>query len=272
MKLKNFITSNFDKIEIEESNENRNVLIARLIGLLLTDGGLSRISGKRWRIHFTSNSEHLTNEFEKLVRHLFNLSMAKEYRKGAWRVQAWVSRKVKEELLSYSQTYRTLSIEGKETEATIPSFIFSDKELATEFLKYAFTGDGTIIFNIGKARYGFRFDRCVKLYSEHSRLRKQYFELLKKLGYKPTMPKDAVLLRRQENIIKFTNEIGFVERVKILGKGLWAGISKAELLRFAANSYNLKPKSLGKSKIDIHANLVNLILRSGYQMILPWAG
>ena len=246
--------------------ETRNTAVARLIALLLTDGGLCEI-GKRWRVHFTSNSEQLTSEFQALIKNLFNLKMSKEYRKGAWRVQAWVSNKVKEELLTYSRTYRTLSINKKETEATIPDFIRNDEKLACEFLKYAFTADGAVIFNIGKAQYGFRFDRCVKLYSEHTCLRKQYFELLQKCGYRPTMLKDAVLLRRLPNITKFANEIGFVEDVKISGKGLWKGITKAELTRFIAGSYNLKPKKLGKSKADIHANLVNLILKSGDQMI-----
>ncbi len=245
----------------------REILLARLVGLLLTDGGLSLISGKKWRIHFTSNSVDFVKEFESLMMQLFNLKVAKEYRNGAWKAQAWISRKVKDELIGYSPSYRTLSKDGKETEAKIPDFIRNNSILAKEFLKYAFTGDGTIIFNIGKARYGFRFDRCVKLYCEHNNLRRQYFELLKKLGYKPTMLKDAVLLRRPENVIKFSEEIGFVEGVKISGSGLWKDITKASLLRFAAKSYNLKPKELGKTKSDIHANLVSLILKSGYQMI-----
>jgi len=265
MKLK-ISLKNFDEIEILETNEKRPILKARLIGLLLTDGGLSQI-GTKWRIHFTSNSEILVNEFQEIIENLFNLKMYKEYRKGAWRVQCWVSKRVKEELLSYSSTYRTLSINGRDTEAKIPEFISNNSTFSKEFLKYAFTGDGTVIFNIGKARYGFRFDRCVKLYSQHSNLRKQYFELLKNLGYNPRMLNDSVLLRGRKDIIKFANEIGFVEDVKISGKGMWTGISKNELVKFTSNSYDLKPKSLGKTKDDIHTNLVNLILGSGYQMI-----
>lgn len=245
----------------------REILLARLIGLLLTDGGLSLISGKTWRIHFTSNSKEFIKEFENLMMQLFNLKVAKDYRNGAWKAQAWISQKVKSELIGYSPTYRTLVKDGKETEAKIPDFITSNENLAKEFLKYAFTGDGTIIFNIGKANYGFRFDRCVKLYCEHASLRRQYFDLLKKLNYNPTMLKDAVLLRKPENIEKFANEIGFVENVKISGAGLWRDITKSNLLRFAAKSYNLKPKELGKTKFDIHANLVSLILKSGHQMI-----
>ena len=67
--------------------ETRNTAVARLIALLLTDGGLCEI-GKRWRVHFTSNSEQLKSEFQALIKNLFNLKMSKDYRKGAWRVKA----------------------------------------------------------------------------------------------------------------------------------------------------------------------------------------
>ena len=263
MKL-NFINQNSGKTGIDEINE-RQVFMARLAGLLLTDGGLSQIGGK-WRIHFTSNSRAFLQEFDSIVMQLFRLKTAREYRNGAWKAQAWVSRKVKEELLSYSPTYRTLNKNGKETEARIPDFIYNP-ELAKQFLKYAFTSDGTVIFNIGRTRYGFRFDRCVKLYCEHNSLRKQYYELLRKLNYETILLKDAVLIRKQKNLARFAQEIGFVEGVVISGKGLWTGIPKSQLLRFIINSYGLKPSELGKTKSDIHTNLIKLIPRPGYQMI-----
>lgn len=122
-------------------------------------------------------------------------------------------------------------------------------------------------FNIGKARYGFRFDRCVRMFCQHTGLRNQYFELLRNLGYKPTIIEGGVLLRKPENAIKFAQEIGFISDVEISGNGLWKGIIKDALLRFVANSYGLKPKALGKTKSDIHANLVRLILESGDQVI-----
>lgn len=262
MELNNFTNSNFGKAKTKEISENRHVLLARFIGLLLTDGSLSQIKKTRvWRISFSSNSEELAAEFEKLVFDLFRIRVRKRPYKGAIEIKHTINKRFAKELLAYSPTYRTLVKDGKETEARIPEFIQSDENLAREFMKYAFSGDGTVIFNIGKARYGFRFDRCVKIYCEHRSLKKQYFELLKELGYNPTMLKDAVLLRKPENMMRFSEEIGFVEGMKISGNGLWKGISKSRLLRFAANSYSLRPKELGKTKTDIHSNLVNLILR-----------
>ena len=249
-------------------NKQREKFLARLIGLLLTDGSLSQIKKtKVWRISFSSNSVELAKEFQALILTLFGIrTRVREYN-GALEIKHTLNKKFVEELLIYSPTYRTLAKDGRETEAKIPNFITENEVFAKEFLRYAFTGDGSVILNIGRAKYGFRFDRCVKLYCEHTSLRKQYFDLLTKLGYGPTMLGDAVLLRSPEKLSRFSKEIGFVNDVKISGNGLWKGITKSELLQFAVKSYNLKPKALGKTKDDIHANLVRLILRSGYQMI-----
>ena len=270
MKFKNF-NNKFDKIESTESIEDRETLMARLIGLLLTDGGLSVISGRR-RFHFTSNSEQLTREFSYLIKRLFNLSTKPRIRNGAYHIVVWISKKVRDEMFSYSKTYRKLAYDkrnGNYPKTVIPEFIIQNEQLAREFLKYAFTADGSIIFNIGKARYGFRFDRCVKLYCEHPNLRIQYIKLLEKLGYKVSVWKDQIILRKPENLTKFSKEIGFVENVKISGKGLWKGFNKSDLLRFSADSYNtVIPSRLGKNKSEIHNNLIKLLAsKAGNQMI-----
>ena len=149
--------------------KGREILMARLIGLLLTDGSLSQIKKtKVWRISFSSNSSELTKEFSNLIFQLFEIKTKQRTYKGAFEIKHTLKRKFAEELMTYSPSYRTLAYNKQEArypETIIPNFIVENDTLAKEFLKYAFTGDGTIIFNIGKARYGFRFDRCVKLYS-----------------------------------------------------------------------------------------------------------
>ena len=252
------------QIELTENIENRETLMARFIGLLLTDGGVSQISGKKWKVHFTANSETLCNNFITLIKKLFNLSTRPVKSRGAFSINVWISEKTKNELLSYSPNYRKLAydkLNGKYPKTIIPEFISNNSKLAREFLKYAFTGDGSVIFNIGRARYGFRFDRCVKMYCEHPNLRKQYFELLKKLGYKPVIWKDSIILRKPENLTKFQREINFVENVKISGNGLWKGFNKTDLLKFCVKSYGLEPSKLGKTKEEIHTNLKYLLLK-----------
>lgn len=269
--MKSDFSNKFDKIELPENTETRDTLMARLIGLLLTDGGVSQISGKRWKVHFTSSSEMLSIEFGGLMKQLFHLSSRPVKMKGAFYTSIWISRQACDELHSYSKSFRKLAYDkpsGSYPEAIIPRFVMENENLAKEFLRYAFSGDGTVTFYIGKARYGFRFDRCVKLYCEHPTLRLQYFELLKKLNYKPTMWKGSIILRKLENLTKFRNEINFAENVKISGNGLWKDISKSDLLRFCVSSYKLKPSQLGKTKKEIHSNLIKILTsKAGTQTI-----
>ena len=66
------------KLEISELKRIENDL-AKLIGLLLTDGGICNISGK-WRIHFTSNSDTLVNEFKNIVDRIYGYKLFSEKR------------------------------------------------------------------------------------------------------------------------------------------------------------------------------------------------
>jgi hypothetical protein len=66
-------------------------------------------------------------------------------------------------------------------------------------------------------------------------------------------------MRRKKNLERFNKEIGFVEGVEISGRGQWSGITKSVLLNFCANSYSLKPSSLGKTKKEIYDNLSFLV-------------
>ncbi len=276
MKNKNFQSKNTASLE---NIEDRNAILARLVGLLLTDGGVSCISGK-WRIHFTSNSLELINEFRNIMKQLYGYSLATEKRFGAITVRTWINQRVKNELLSLSPSYRTMAcrhfpvcpkLQGKNYKscaicsageyppAKIPDFVFENENLARELLRCALTADGTVTFNIGKARYGFRIDRCVKLYCEHPKLRKQYFDLLEKLYFKPIIVKDGVILRKPQNLEKFMKEINFVGNVKITGNGIWNGFNKTDLLKLCIDSYSLKPSQLGKNKIEIYNSLLKLL-------------
>jgi hypothetical protein len=160
---------------------------AKLMGLLLTDGGVSKVSG-RWRFHFTSNSDILVGEFKNLVKRLYGYSLASEKRFGATSVRAFIRNSLADELHKLTPSYRKLAydkLNGEYPAVVIPDFINKNKKMAKLFLKYAFTGDGCISFSVGKAKYGFKFDRNIAIYCEHPILRMQYYLLLKELGYAP---------------------------------------------------------------------------------------
>lgn len=252
------------KISIQKQKLNNlelNIIekdLAKLIGFLLTDGGVSKVSGK-WRIHFTSNSDTLNEEFRNLINKIYGYKLATEKRFGAKTLRTWINKEISNELLSLTPNYRTLAYDKSKNDypnAIIPKFILNNRQYGKEFLKYAFTSDGSAIFCIGRAKYGFKFDRFVKICCEHPNLREQYYKLLKKLGYKPSIQNDYVCLRGKENLEKFYKEIGFIEDVEISGNGPWNGITKQELLKFCVKSFDFKPSNLGNSKKQIHINLL----------------
>lgn len=273
MKIKNF----------QINNSERQLKLAGLVGLLLTDGGVSCVSGK-WRVHYTSKSKVLINEFKNLMRDLYQKNVCPEKRFGAITVRCWIDGNIRNELLSLSPTYRTTmcnhfpicpKIKGKNykpckeclpkdnyPQAKIPKFISQNKSFAREFLKYAITADGSVVFYIGKAKYGFRFDRYIILCCKHSFLCKQYFRLFRNLGFKPKISKKGIVLRRKINLLKFSKEIGFVKGVEILQNKLWNGFDKSTLLRLSVYSFLLKPSELGDTKDKIYKKLLN-ILASG---------
>ena len=116
--------------------------MARFIGLLLTDGSLSQIKKtKVWRISFSSNSNELADEFEKLVFKLFEIKTKQRSYKGAVEIKHTLKRKFAEELISYSPSYRTLAYnkaENKYPEPTIPKFICDKSKISKRIFKICF--------------------------------------------------------------------------------------------------------------------------------------
>ena len=245
-----------------ENHETRELLLSRLLGMLLTDGGLALISGKQWRIYFSSNSRQFVGEFSYVVGALFGINLHLTKHNGAIECRAWVRKQIKEELLSLSPSYRKMAFDKNKSvypECIIPDFIWGDKRLANEFLRYAFTGDGSVVLHVGKTRYGFRLCREVRIACEHPVLRGQYLKMLKSLGYSPRTTKHEVVINGQPDMEKFLDEIGFVDGVSISGQSFWKGITKNDLLGLCLESFNYTPSSLGKSREEIKNRLRSLL-------------
>jgi DNA-binding transcriptional regulator WhiA len=255
------------KISIQKQkikSSNLNIIekeLAKLVGFLLTDGGVSKISG-RYRIHYTSNSNVLLKEFRRIFEKLYGYKLASEKKFNATILRTWVNKDIAKELLSLTPSYRTLAYNknnNKYPNARIPEFVVNNNEYTKTFLKYAFTADGSVTFYIGKARYGFRFDRIIRIFCEHPELRNQYYNIIRELGFKPHLYKDNVSLRGLENIQRFHKEIGFIENVKISGNGLWGGFTKSDLLKICLKSFRYRPSELGSTKEEIHSNLLKIL-------------
>lgn len=234
--------------------------LARFFGMLLTDGGISNVSGK-WRMHFTNTSGVLNEEFKRLSLELFDRRVSREYRNGAVIQRAWVN-SIIGNFLYYSESFRTQAcnsfpicscLRGRKihknkyrvggrifSNVRIPRFIFRNKRYAAEFLRYAFSCDGFVNLHIGKAKYGFRLDRRVELACLNPRLKKDYKNLLKLFDIESKICEERLRISRENNVKKFNKYIGFVKGVKVTGYQRWSGVEKSRLLKLAAKTYSMK--------------------------------
>lgn len=240
-----------EKMKSEERKE-----LAKLIGMILTDGGIDR----KWRMHFTTTSPILEEEFRKFTKQILDRPAIKERCHDAvrlvtrvtklkdyfeklspvWRHQACTSfpyaRCIKD---SSFHKFHILKEDKKFPLVVIPDFILEDKVCSAEFLKYAFTCDGTVTFAVAKSKYGFRLHRKVKIACEHPLLKQQYSEILKSFGIDSYIEKDGIGITGRERIELFFKQIGFVKGVVILGKKVWGGIEKYKLLQLCVKSYEM---------------------------------
>ncbi len=262
---------------------------ARLIGALLTDGGISFISGKIWRIHFTSTSPTLTEIFRKDALRILDRKTSKQIRNNAVIQKSPINKLIKE-FYRLSPSWRTqpcnsfpicpcqrgfkihenhIKLNGRLFPPTkIPDFIFEDNSKAKEFLKIAFTCDGSVLLWVGKAEYGFRIDRRVELSCYHPLLKEQYAVLLNKFGIKTKIRWDKVVISKRENLEKFYKNIGFVKGVKITSNGRWGGVEKAELLKLCIKSFKMSNIFKLNSVQEIYKFLNGkLISRTGDRLI-----
>ena len=265
---------------------NDKLKMAELVGLLLTDGGVSRISGS-WRVHFTSTSPVLNQKFKNLVAELLNRHVTEEKRNNATIQRASINR-VADKLFNFSPSFRTLGCESspvcprirgktsgsctickpilnKKNEkfppTRIPKFLFHNEKAAIRFCRCAFSCDGSVILWVGKTRNGFRLQREVRLFCKHPQLLCQHKKLLEKLGFNPKSSNDTIVIRGKTELTRFFKKIGFVKGVKITRNEIWGGFEKSKLLELCVKSFEMSQIFKLKSKTKIINFLKNSLLR-----------
>ena len=92
----------------------------------------------------------------------------------------------------------------------------------------------------------------------------QVYELLKRLGFKPTIREvnDEILLIKKIDIIKFSKKIRFVDGVKITKNSKnWEGFEKNKILDLAVRTFEIKQNELRdfKTKNNIFNYLKSIL-------------
>lgn len=225
---------------------------AILLGILFTDGCLSKKGKNSWRFYLGNTSYGIIQTFKNCFIELFKLE--------SYRIKIYKSEvnnkpfyraivnsgNLGNYMFSKYGTFRTLAYKdnfGKETypNTKLPiNRLKTSTKLTCEFLRAAFSCDGGVNLYVAKAKYRFLI-RNVYITCSHPRLQLDYNNLLKwlEIGSK-IIPKDKkILIQGRNNLNKFKNKIGFLDGAIITqNSAYWQGWEKNKVLELALSSYD----------------------------------
>lgn len=231
---------------------------ATLLGILFTDGCVSKKSKNCWRFYLGNTSFEIIQTFSECITNIFSLDSkrvrisqklvnGKPYYKAV--VDSGYCGNV---LISKYGTFRTLAYKDGDGKKTFPSthLPFSsstNKKVLSEFLKAAFSCDGGVNLYVAKVKTGYRFlIRNVYLSCYHPQLQSEYQKLLSLLGIKAKiiLKDHRILVQGRDELRKFKEKISFLNGVRITQhSAYWQGREKNEVLNLILSSYG-KPKSI----------------------------
>jgi hypothetical protein len=258
------------EVETQSNALEPSVDLGILVGLLLTDGGISKHKNSA-QIEFTNKSDKMREAFKKELRKLFQINRFTEISHSDFADIKRIKVRNKlatEALLKVVPTFRTKQFEdGSFPNSKIPKFFFElqNAEIC-KILQAMFSADGSICLWIvrNKKKAVLEIKKVVKISCKHPIIRLQLFQLLKKLGFLPTLREinDEVVLFKKQDIMKFRKEIGFIPGVKVTRDSKnWEGFEKNQILGLAIKTFELKKKNLDgfKSKDEVARFLKSMV-------------
>lgn len=236
---------------------------ATLLGILYTDGCLSKKSKNCWRFYLSNTSYKIIQIFKNCMIKLFKLDskrvrISEKIINGKPFYKAIVdSGPLGEFLNSKYGTFRTLAFKGKNGKEIYPSTKLpfnknSNRKIISKFLKTAFSCDGGINLYVAKSKFGYKFlIRNAYLSCKHPQLQLDYQKLLKVFDVKSKIIKKdgKIFIQGKDELNKFKEKVGFIKGVKITQNSkFWQGVEKEKVLDFALNSYNNPRKIINLSR------------------------
>ncbi len=203
---------------------------ARLFAFLLTDGGVTVRNFNRGIIFFHNRSERLRYDFAESIAMTFGLRTSDD----GFTCRAF-SFEATKRLLQYSQTFRKKPYAHGTTKVypevrILKEIMEADEEILREFMRYAFSCDGSVHLSIRRSKNQWRFQKRVQLKCSHPILLNQYHQLLMRLNISSRIERadKRLIIDSREGLMRFADLIGFVDGVKISGKGgsKWRGLEK----------------------------------------------
>ena len=224
---------------------------ATLLGILYTDGCLSRKSKNCWRFFLGNTSFEIIRAFKSCMIKVFGLDsqrvrISEKLVNGKPYYIAIVDSGYHGSLLTARYgTFRTLAFrkEGKKVHppTRLPFASNTNKSIISQFLKTAFSCDGGVCLYVAKSKDNYKFlIRNIFLSCHHPQLRSDYQQLLSILGIesKNLIKDKKILIQGRLRLEKFRKKVGFLDGVKITQhSAYWQGWEKNKVLDLALSSY-----------------------------------
>ena len=198
-----------------------------LVGLLLTDGC---VSGSKFLV-FHNKSDVMHELFKQQVTKVFgNIHFTERIENNGTKRSQVTSKSVVKKLLQLTniKTFRRKQFKnGKFPQVKLPEFIKNlPRSARLKFLRVIFSADGSVSLSV---RWHIRnkaweIRRRIELTSKHPKLRNDFFDFIKNIGFSPRTSGDNITLERKEDILKFAQVVRFVSGIKVGGDSKnWKG-------------------------------------------------
>lgn len=228
--------------------------VARVLACLLTDGGVtfrSRRNNTQGVVFFVNKSPAMRELFSEACEEVFRVTPHDD----GIECRIFSDKLAHKLTKNFSTTFRKKTFKnGTFPSVSIPKGIMeADEKTIKEFLKFAFSCDGSAHLSILWQKNRWFFQKRIQLKCTHPVLRKQFHELLLKIGIEARKEdkENRIIIDSTKNLLKFIQKVGFVDGVRISGKGgsVWKGLEKNEMLKIFLFLFEIH-QSLGAKRFQ----------------------
>ena len=247
-----------------------------LIAILLSDGSMHKHKmpdgSIRHRISFESVDTSVARKFQEVISEALGSKYSVHKRlpnnknwSEVYYLSAIVPQGIERNLLRHSKTYRTRPFaDRKFPESKIPDEIMSGTtEQKQSFLKLFASAEGSVILVPDRQRKWWVINRWISIRCTHPVISRQLRELLQSLNISSSGPEKEIIIKGEENLVKFQKFVGFIDGCRVTKKNnsKWVGTEKNKLLEAAILLYSTDKRCLkfAKTKEDVFYFLKSLL-------------
>ena len=219
--------------QIEEARSREEFW--EVVGLLLADGSI-RADKKHghFEVAFAGKDEILIQEFKECMRKLFgDIHLSEKTGKHNVKIIRIFKRNVVNFFLQFLPEWKR---KGNKV-LNFPPVSNLPHSCLKSFIRGFFSAEGSAVLGCKwhKLKKRWIINKRIQATLKNESLKFFVAEVLKELGFSPSVWKNEVVLTKKEDILKFSKDIRFLEGVKISRKSrVWHGVEKNKILDIIA--------------------------------------